>query len=630
MASNSRLSVVLALTTVSASFLLYKLISSNNSHKTRDEDSNDVVVQVETSRSGSEGQSNSSKNDDAKEGDDVAIIIKDGDADFTPNDETCATIIIEEDVPEADAAATIAVEDSTASNNDDIPIDEKETTDVEEPPIISLSQLSDDNNGVIPSPTTDPSIATTSAISNVNTSHHDNDDIAKEAQPQKDVGTIISTKVVIAQNPPPQSTISVAAAETLPSPPKDYNQIKHYWKTQEEQHGFKAPQSKSPSVVGLSSLGGGNSKSSRSSGSLSDTTSASGGSGGEKMNSLNNDVAMNKEEVGVLPVVADTIPSVAAAVKKEEIATAVEEGNEKEVDITTVVAEQLNEDDKEKEEVADVVVNDVEADAVEDDNVVADNVEEDDAVEDDNVAASTTDSSSQVVVAKEEEEDVEKPTVEIEQVSAKDEIEDIIATAVEKSNDENLNTTVEGVEILSTATALASGKEEVNSTNNDDDACQSNPRNTQEEEEEEEDSQLIVPSASSSDSSGGSDDIDSGRSNSPNEEGYVKIVRSPCGEPMSESQFLSTEEEAKETEEEAVVKSATPGGETQIVGNDEAIGEAQPSQDKKSEDEPELLPPADEANANTSSNDATTEVKQRAQKKNNRKKKRKGNKGKKK
>ena len=89
-------------------------------------------------------------------------------------------------------------------------------------------------------------------------------------------------------------------------------------------------------------MGGGNSKSSRSSGSLSDTTTASGGSSGEKMNSLNNDVAMNKEEVGVLPVVADTIPSVAAAVKKEEIATAVEEGNEKEVDITTVVAEQLN------------------------------------------------------------------------------------------------------------------------------------------------------------------------------------------------------------------------------------------------------------------------------------------------
>jgi hypothetical protein len=208
-------------------------------------------------------------------------------------------------------------------------------------------------------------------------------------------------------------------------------------------------------------------------------------------------------------------------------------------------------------------------------------------------------------------------TSKIEQVSAKDEIEDIIA-AVEvvntatKSDDENLNTTAEGVEILSTATAFASGKEEVDSG-----ACQSNPGKSQEEEEEE-DSQLIIPSASSSssDSSGGSGNT--ARSNSPNEEGYVKIVRSLCGEPMSESQFFSTEEEAKETEEEeAVVKSAT-GGETQIVGNDEVIAEQPAPQDKKSEDEPELLPPADEANANASA--------RRAQKKNNRKKKKKGKK----
>ncbi len=64
---------------------------------------------------------------------------------------------------------------------------------------------------------------------------------------------------------------------------------------------------------------------------------------------------------------------------------------------------------------------------------------------------------------------------------------------------------------------------------------------TQKEEDEEEDSQLIVPAASGagSDSSGGDSNTNTSRSESPSEDGYVKVARNTLGIPMSESEFLS-------------------------------------------------------------------------------------------
>ncbi len=266
---------------------------------------------------------------------------------------------------------------------------------------------------------------------------------------------------------------------------------------------------------------------------------------------------------------------------------------------TTTVVQQQQPNKEEKEERANVEA-DVETDDVaQQQQPNAEDNKEDTQVEadvekDDVVVSTTTESSTQVVNEGEEEnDDVVKPiTDEIEQASDKKTeettaVEVVHAEITRKSDDEeDPNTAKEAEEKTSTATttlALASEEEVDSKKKDDDDEYETNTKSTQEEEEEEEeegdDSQLIVPAANSSSSDGSSggsggsssSDIDStaARSNSPNDEDYVKIVRTACGEPMSESEFLSIsppimvtdeEEEAKEEEEEeevtTMVKSA--------------------------------------------------------------------------
>ena len=96
------------------------------------------------------------------------------------------------------------------------------------------------------------------------------------------------------------------------------------------------------------------------------------------------------------------------------------------------------------------------------------------------------------------------------------------------------------------------------------------------EGDEEEDSQLIVPAASGSgsDSSGGDSNINTSRSGSPSEDGYVKIVRNTLGVPMSESEFLSAPvvvTDKKETHEKTTADVEEEEG--QDGGNDNLTAE---------------------------------------------------------
>jgi hypothetical protein len=252
-----------------------------------------------------------------------------------------------------------------------------------------------------------------------------------------------------------------------------------------------------------------------------------------------------------------------------------------------------------------------------------------------NVAECTTDSSTRVIAAAKE--DVEKPTEVSEKTEETAGVEIEVVHTATNINVEGPSTTEE----LESAPLATTSENEVVDSQHNDDACQSNTENTQEAKEEEEDSQLIIPAvSSSSDSSsssssgggdGGSSDNDgenTTQSESSNEDGYVKIVRTPCGEPMSESELLhaatatATVEEKVEEKEGTLVKRA--------IEEESAEAEQQPCQDGKEEEEQEdelLLPSAsvDESTAEVGvsiSNVGTNnDGKQRAQKKNKKKKK---------
>jgi hypothetical protein len=382
--------------------------------------------------------------------------------------------------------------------------------------------------------------------------------------------------------------------ETLtPKEGADYKELKTYWKNQSTKHKFKAPE-KSDAAIRVGSV---------SSASASTTMTTNSASCVDASLSL-----VNKTSGG--------------GVRDDDATAEEEEGQKKSTEINdketcSTLQHQPSKEDEDK---------DMGIDA-----------EAEDAVE--SAAALPLGEKED-----EDEEDVKKPTDEIQQQASykKDEETTTIEEGVDRAFDEGLNT-VGAMTEEKEAQTMTSNKDD---TKNDREAPQSRPETTQQEvgvEEEGEDPQLIILAGSGSDTSGSGEGAS--RSDTSNEEGYVKIVRSPQGVPMSESEFLSGDNETKEVEKEVVKSAIVVEKEEQVSGGHENMNTRRPQyltvdgegEEDEKEEEVEKADKEEEINnfrgqgANTDASGTKSETEEggRSPKKNSNKKKKK-RKGKKK
>ena len=610
MSNNRSLPVVLTLTTVSASILIYKAFKGGSGTKKNDDGRESTITSLLEEEEPNNVNNNNVTNSEEGTTDDTTAVIteettQEEDA-ITANDDGVDSIaknsssqvmeIIVQPAAAAETEQAAAIieaaenESVTHANRENITsIVMNKDEGIKPPQLVD----NDDGDGVVPpsEETYDGSASTNEAII-PNESQEENivttEELNKIEVPVATVANVSTTtstasiditspSIINPTNAPstptsrtfkkvstPKQTTNTATTKP-PDEGADYNQLKNFWKSQEEQCGYKVPEKNV--VVGS----GGGSKT----------------------------IAVDK--------------NVQKSVVKDDFL-----GNEVQTNANDFV---VGMDDEEEEEA---------------------NTEEPE-IEDKDV-------ESKKQPAGDDEADIgEQPKIDVEMNTAapnsigeevvestavkEDKVEAEAIEAVANDADDEV---VDTVEKVGPSLSLASKEDD------DDVACQPSIENSQEgdkddddkdDEEEDEDPQLIVPSASNSDDSGSN----TTRSSSPNDEGYVKIVRSPCGEAMSESEFLSSPLKEASEVQAAGLESSTEG--EALVSFDEVMGQSStPLQDAEVQEgetsEVEVLEKNDDligdATVDVISNEATTESKSKSggskpqQKNNNR------NKGKKK